>query len=94
MACVQRLGPAIALLMAFVPAACGSPVGPESAGHSLAPTKPAPAASSTALDPVASGAARGPAFMSARLTDVRTGAEFALSDLAGKRVLVQGMAVW
>ena len=34
------------------------------------------------------------AFLSHAFTDVRDGKQFALSDFAGKQVLVIGMAVW
>lgn len=71
------------------PAATSSPI----AGSPTAAPKPTttPVAAATSAP---SPAAAKPAFLLARLTDVRTGEGFTLGQFEGKVVIVQGMAVW
>jgi len=68
------------VVLALLAAACGGPT---------TPTSTAP----TATLQTASVAAR-PAFLTVRLTDVRTGEAFTLGGFPGKVVLGIAMAVW
>ena len=82
------------LATALVLASCGGTAAPTAVP--APPTEPA-AAPTTAdrtpppASPTTAGAAT---FLAIRLTDVRTGASFALGDFPGKVTLVQAMAVW
>lgn len=81
----------LAVLVALgVAASCGAPASPPAAGP-VAPSTVRP----TAPGGAATAAPAAPAYLSTTLTDVRTGEQFTLGQLAsGKQVLVQGMAVW
>ena len=74
---------AVAVVLAsLVVAACG--------GSGAAPAAPA---TSPGLPAPATAAAR-PAFLTATLTDVRTGERFTIGGFPGKVTLVLAMAVW
>ena len=62
-------------------------------GSSVSPTPP-PSAAQTIGTAIGASAAATPAWFDIRLTDVRTGQTFAISDFAGKVVLVETMAEW
>jgi pyruvate/2-oxoglutarate dehydrogenase complex dihydrolipoamide acyltransferase (E2) component len=82
-----------ALLASCAGASAPAPAAPAAtatARSSPAPTAGAAAASATAAAPQAAR----PAFLSVRLTDVRTGEQFTLGGFPGKVVLGIAMAVW
>lgn len=92
---------AVITLVALVIASCGPSQGGAPAVATSSPITASPTAAPTATTtPVAaatsapSPAAAKPAFLLARLTDVRTGESFTLGQFEGKVLIVQGMAVW
>lgn len=88
--------PLIALVvLALVASSCGgsaapapAATAPPTAAPSLAPTADPTTAAATAPAP------GGPAFLTAPLTDVRSGETFSIGGFPGKVVLVIAMAVW
>lgn len=84
----------IALLaaLALVVAACGGAGAPTTAAPTAPVSATMPGGSPPPGAPQPSPAA---GYLTTQLTDVRTGEQFTLGQLAvGKQVLVQGMAVW
>ncbi len=86
--------------MALTLVACGGGSGAPQPTSSSAPTgvsiAPPPVSPSSTSSAPASTAATAPpaAWATETLTDVRTGDEFTLADLAGSVVLLEGMATW
>jgi hypothetical protein len=76
----------LAVLLPLVATACGG------AGTPAATARRATAPPAAATPPAP--AAVRPVFLTASLTDVRTGAPFTIGGFSGKVVLVIAMAVW
>ena len=100
---MRRHGAPAAILFALSLVACtdvsrAAPSGTTPAGAAATASAPPPGGTAARTEPgagtVPPAAAQRPGFMTAAFTDVRTGERFALSDFAGKQVIVQGMAVW
>jgi hypothetical protein len=76
------------VLVALIATACGRAGTPRPTARSTA--RPPAAVATTASPPTAAR----PLFLTASLTDVRTGAPFTIGGFPGKVVLVIAMAVW
>ena len=95
--------PIAGLIAAIALAACGGGALP-SGGGAPAPTRPAPTVAAPKPTQAAvqltdvpsndTAASASPAWFGIRLTDVKSGKTFKLSDFKGQIVLVEGMAVW
>jgi hypothetical protein len=81
------------LAFALVVASCGGAAAP-TARPASAETSAAPTAAETIAPPASPTSTDRAAFLSIRLSDVRTGQAFTLGDFPGKVTLAQSMAVW